>query len=98
MSACCGTAGNRKSTRPLRRIREACAWILPGALLVSVPKCPACLAAYVALWTGLGLSLTAARYLRGTLLFVGVASLLFLAVNRLSASYFQEGTGQCHTK
>jgi hypothetical protein len=37
----------------------------------------------VALWTGLGLSLSAATYLRRTLLSLCVASLIFLIVKRL---------------
>ena len=39
-----------------------------------------CLAAYVALWTGIGLSLSAAIYLRVSLLVVSIALILFLAV------------------
>lgn len=84
MSACCHAAGNRKALTPVRRIRDASAWILPSALLVLMPKCPACLAAYVALWTGLGLSFTTATWLRWALLLLCVASLLFLLAKRLN--------------
>jgi hypothetical protein len=103
MSACCDAAGGRKTPAWLRRVREILAWALPGAVLVSVPKCPACLAAYVALWTGLGLSLSTATYLRWVLLFLCAASLLLLAVSRLGRfgaffSYFRKETGPCNTK
>ena len=83
MRACCGARA--RSTRTwLRKVREIFTWALPSAILVLVPKCPACLAAHVALWTGLGLSLSAATYLRWVLLSLCVASLLFLIVKRLS--------------
>ena len=103
MSACCDAAGGRKTPAWLRRVREILAWALPGAVLVSVPKCPACLAAHVALWTGLGLSLSTATYLRWMLLFLCAASLLLLAVSRLGRfgaffSYFRKETGPCNTK
>lgn len=57
--------------------------ILAGAILVLMPKCPACLAAYVAAGTGLGLSLTSATYLRTSLLVLCGTSLLYLAVGRI---------------
>ena len=103
MSACCDAAGDRKTPTRVRRVREIFAWVLPSALLVLVPKCPACLAAYVALWTGLGLSLSTATYLRSFLLFLCVASLLFLIVERLDRigaifSYFKQETEPCNTK
>ena len=68
-----------------------------------VPKCPACLAAYVALWTGLGLSLSTATYLRWVVLFLCAAALLFLVARRLGRvgaiiSYFRKETGPCNTK
>ena len=55
------------------------------------------------LWTGLGLSLSTATYLRWVLLFLCVASLLFLIVERLDRigaifSYFKKETEQCNTK
>jgi hypothetical protein len=57
----------------------------------------------VAVWTGLGLSLATATYLRWVLLFLCVASLLFLIVERLDRigaifSYFKKETEQCNTK
>lgn len=79
------------------------AWGLPSAILVLAPKCPVCLAAYVALWTGVGLSLSTATYLRWLLLFLCVASLLFLIMGRLDRkgaifSYFKKETNQCNIK
>jgi len=103
MSACCDVASDRKKPTWLRRVQEISAWVLPSAILVLMPKCPACLAAHVALWTGLGLSLTTATYLRWALLFLCVASLLFLIVkylDRLGAifRYFKKETEPCNTK
>ena len=101
MSACCDVSGHQKSPTLARRTGEVLAWLLPGAILVLVPKCPACLAAYVMLVTGIGLSLSTATYLRGGLLLLCVASLLFLIVfrlRRLRAGYFKKETEQCNIK
>ncbi len=69
----------------LRRSGEAARWLGPGALLLLMPKCPACLAAYVALWTGLGLSVTVAEHLRTGLITACVALLSYTAVRTLVA-------------
>jgi hypothetical protein len=65
-----------------RRSFGVAGWVVPGAMLALVPKCPACLAAYVALWTGVSLSLPTAKYLRMTLLAVCVGSLGYLALRQ----------------
>jgi hypothetical protein len=103
MSTCCQAAGVPLAPTWVRRVRAILSWILPSALLILVPKCPACLAAHVTLWTGLGLSLSTAAYLRWALLFVCGATLLFLISqqrNRIRTilNYFRKGTEQCHTK
>ena len=103
MSACCDVRSDRKTPTWVQRVRKIFAWFLPSALLVLVPKCPACLAAHVMIWTGLGLSLSTATYVRWMLLFLCVASLLFLIVKRLNRigavfGYFKKETDQCNTK
>ena len=103
MSACCPAAGAGKAPIRPRRVREIFAWALPSAILVLVPKCPLCLAAYVALWTGIGLSFTAATYLRWALLSLCIAALLFLIAKRLNCigaifSYFKKENQPCNTR
>ena len=103
MSSCCNAAAERKTTTWMRRVREILAAVLPSTILVLVPKCPACLAAHVTLWTGLGLSLSTATYLRWVLLFLCVASLLFLIVERLDRigaifGYFKKESEPCNTR
>ena len=58
-------------------------WLVPTALLVLMPKCPICFAGYIALGTGLGISLTAAAWLRTGLIAVCIAALIYLLANGL---------------
>jgi hypothetical protein len=57
-------------------------WFIPTALLAVMPKCPMCLAAYLALFTGTGVSFTAASHLRTGLIAVCIIT-LFLLLARL---------------
>ena len=67
----------------LRRAIELTPWAVPGALLALMPKCPMCLAGYVALWTGIGLSLPVATGLRTALITACIAVLLLLIIRRV---------------
>jgi hypothetical protein len=65
--------------RILTRAAGVAQWLVPGVLLAAMPKCPACLAAYIALGTGIGLSFPAASALRVFLIAGCAISLCYLA-------------------
>ena len=65
---------------PQRCCREAAKWAAPGVVLAVMPKCPACVAGYVALFTGVGVSVSAASYLRRGALALAVTILAYLVV------------------
>ena len=67
----------------LRRVRTVAGWILPGALLALVPKCPMCLAAYVALCSGLTISYSSAHILLRTLAALCIGTLALCMVRSL---------------
>jgi hypothetical protein len=67
-----------------RRCFGLASWMVPGVTLVLLPKCPACVATYVALF-GVGISLATASSLRTALVIMCVSSLLFLTARYLRA-------------
>ncbi len=69
-----------------RRVAEIAGWMFPATVLALLPKCPVCVAAYVALATGIGISVPAAAHLRMSMVFVCAASLIFLAARRIKLS------------
>jgi hypothetical protein len=57
--------------------------VIPPLMLAFIPKCPICLAGYIAVATGLGVSITTATYLRFLLIFLCIGSLLFFLAKQL---------------
>jgi len=75
----------------VRRCIDLVGWIISAAIFALIPKCPMCLAAYLAAWTGIGLSLSVATHLRWSLLILSGALILFLTakivvLNRVARS------------
>ena len=68
-----------RSARWARRGVSAVEWLMPAVTLALLPKCPMCVAAYVAMFTSVGISLSAATYLRTSLIGLCLASLAYLA-------------------
>jgi hypothetical protein len=84
VKSCCES---RAQTRP-GRIAGFLSWIAPGAVLALMPKCPACLAAYIALGTGIGVSVPVADHLRTAVLVLSTAALSAL-VMRVMVRYLK---------
>lgn len=74
----------RQSHKFSERLREFAGWVLPGATLILLPKCPLCLAGYIALGTGIGLSVSGATYLRLLLIVLCVTTLFYAAIRQVS--------------
>ena len=66
-----------------RRGGEVAGWVVPGMTLALLPKCPACVAAYVALLTGVGISFSAASYLRIGVVVLCLSLLALLTARRV---------------
>lgn len=75
--------GARQPRTIARRCIEIAEWLIPGFMLALLPKCPACLAVYVAIGTGAGLSVSTAAHLRMLLVTLCVVALSYLAATRV---------------
>jgi hypothetical protein len=77
MTAQCCTGGG--PSRRLARPSGAAASILPGTLLLFLPKCPLCLAAWLTVVTGIGISPAAAAWVRELIVVFSVAAVALAA-------------------
>ncbi|HTD97496.1 MAG TPA: hypothetical protein VK627_11210 [Edaphobacter sp.] len=82
----CCVDGVPRSRSLVRRGANASGWVVPGAILVLMPKCPACVVAYIAIATGAGISFSAAAQMRMAVLGVCVAVLVVLAVRLMRSA------------
>ena len=57
--------------------------LMPAVLLTIIPKCPVCLAGYIALGTGIGLSVSTATYVRIGLILLCVVSLGYFIIKHV---------------
>jgi len=67
----------RDCCKVARRSGEIAGWIVPGAILSMLPKCPVCPAADLMMVTRISISVVAAVSLRAFLVVVCVTSLVF---------------------
>ncbi len=65
----------------LRRGWRSIQWLFPATLLVLIPKCPLCMVAYIALFTGgVGITVSTARWIQVLMLVFCLTSLGYFAV------------------
>jgi hypothetical protein len=76
-SLCCTGEGRWRLLA--RRLWGGAASIAPGAVLVLLPKCPLCLAAWLTIATGVGVSAAAAARVRELVVVLCVAAAAFAA-------------------
>lgn len=89
MLNCCAQSDGASPAPPPARSRARRAligfiqWMVPVTILTLVPKCPACVAAYVLLFTGVGLSLPAAAAMRWALIALSATAIALLVIRPL---------------
>ena len=79
---CCGDPG-RSAQAAVKKRKNIAGGVVPAILLILMPKCPACLAAYVSVATGLGIGFTTARYMRIALIALCLASMVYFVLRWL---------------
>ncbi len=75
--ACCG-----------RRLSTIAASILPGAVLVLLPKCPLCLAAWLTIVTGVSFPAAGAAWVRGIFVLLWAVAVALAAASMIRRRAF----------
>jgi hypothetical protein len=81
--SCCEVQPAARHSSAARPWGSAGSCVGSGAMLVLLPKCPVCIAAYLAVFTGAGVAEPIAWHLRLVMAAIFVWSLVFLLVRRL---------------
>jgi hypothetical protein len=71
----------------VRHCPEVVSSVLPAVILVLLPKCPVCIAAYIAMVTGIGLSLPVTSHLRTLLVVLCATSLIYFVVRQIQRRF-----------
>src|SRR5271154_3825317 len=87
---CCKVLAGRRPQHRWWRGTSGC--VGSGALLVLLPKCPMCIAAYLTLWTGAGVAMPVATHLRLMAATLFLVSVLFLAVRLVAVRTCSENS------
>lgn len=68
--------------KSLRKMVNFVGALLSGLLIILIPKCPMCLAAYIAVGTGIGVSFTVAGYIKIMMIAICVVSFFYFVFKR----------------
>jgi hypothetical protein len=76
-------------SRPIFQLRslDVASSILPTVILALLPKCPVCIAAYIAMGTGIGISLPVATHLRVLLIILCATSLTYFVARQIRGRF-----------
>jgi hypothetical protein len=91
---CC--VGGPASRRLAHRLSTAAASIVPGAVLVLLPKCPLCLAAWLTVVTGVGFSAAGAAWVRGIVVMFSVVAVVLAAAPIVRRRAFERAPAPLH--
>ena len=76
-------ASESRSKKFMQRCAEVIKMSIPAIVFAIIPKCPVCLAGYVALSTGIGLSITTATYIRIVLIILCILSITYFIIKHV---------------
>lgn len=74
---------NPSKKKTISRYIDFVKMLMPAVVFAVIPKCPVCLAGYIALGTGIGLSVTTATYVRIGLIVLCILSLNYFIIKHV---------------